>query len=267
LNLKKSFPSKRRYRLSEHTVMINQAQSLLDQLLNAGQRGGAAEAESPGGPGFDLGQLLNGKAGLATGAVAGGLVGLLLGDKGGRKIVGTAAKLGGAALVGGLAYKAYRDWQAQQNSATPSSPAASAPVATAAALPSPEGTPFMPSAPSALEDLSARLLRAMVSAAKADGHITERERVRITSQLQSAGLGPELRGLLEAELARPLDINAVAHLARSEEEAAEIYAASLLVVDPDLPAEKAYLALLAARLKLDPKLVEHLHANAAAITA
>lgn len=247
--------------------MINQAQSLLDQLLNAGQRGGAAEAESPGGPGFDLGQLLNGKAGLATGAVAGGLVGLLLGDKGGRKIAGTAAKLGGAALVGGLAYKAYRDWQAQQNSAAPSSPAASAPVATAAALPSPEGTPFMPSAPSALEDLSARLLRAMVSAAKADGHITERERVRITSQLQSAGLGPELRGLLEAELARPLDINAVADLARSEEEAAEIYAASLLVVDPDLPAEKAYLALLAARLKLDPKLVEHLHANAAAITA
>ena len=125
----------------------------------------------------------------------------------------------------------------------------------------------MPSAPSALEDLSARLLRAMVSAAKADGHITERERVRITSQLQSAGLGPELRGLLEAELARPLDINAVADLARSEEEAAEIYAASLLVVDPDLPAEKAYLALLAARLELDPKLVEHLHANAAAITA
>jgi uncharacterized membrane protein YebE (DUF533 family) len=246
--------------------MINQAQSLLDQLLNAGQRGGAAEAESPGGPGFDLGQLLNGKAGLATGAVAGGLVGLLLGDKGGRKIAGTAAKLGGAALVGGLAYKAYRDWQAQQNSAAPSSPA-SAPVAAAAALPSPEGTPFMPSAPSALEDLSARLLRAMVSAAKADGHITDRERVRITNQLQSAGLGPELRGLLEAELARPLDINAVADLARSEEEAAEIYAASLLVVDPDLPAEKAYLALLAARLKLDPKLVEHLHANAAAITA
>jgi len=52
-----------------------------------------------------------------------------------------------------------------------------------------------------------------------------------------------------------------------KEEAAEIYAASLLVVDPDLPAEKGYHALLAARLKLDPKLVEHLHANAAAISA
>lgn len=237
-------------------------------MLNAGPQSGQAEQQAGGGTGFDLGQLLNGKAGLATGAVAGGLVGLLLGGKGGRKIAGTAAKLGGAALVGGLAYKAYRDWQAQQNGSASSSPAGSAPVATtAAALPSPEGTPFMPSAPSALEDLSARLLRAMVAAAKADGHITERERARITGQLQSAGLGPELRGLLEAELARPLDINAIADLARSEEEAAEIYAASLLVVDPELPAEKAYLALLAARLKLDPALVKHLHANAAAITA
>lgn len=46
------------------------------------------------------------------------------------------------------------------------------------------------------------------------------------------------------------------------ETAAEIYAASLLIADPSGPAERGFLAMLAAWLKLDPGLVEHLHANA-----
>ena len=36
--------------------------------------------------------------------------------------------------------------------------------------------------------------------------------------------------------------------------AVEIYAASFLAIDPDDPAEQAYLAMLASRLKLDPGL-------------
>ena len=44
--------------------------------------------------------------------------------------------------------------------------------------------------------------------------------------------------------------------------ATEIYAASLLAIDPDGAAEQGYLALLAARLHLDPGLVDHLHARA-----
>ena len=38
------------------------------------------------------------------------------------------------------------------------------------------------------------------------------------------------------------------------EAAVEIYAASALAIDPDDPAEQAYLAMLASRLKLDPGL-------------
>ena len=248
--------------------MFNQAQSILDQLLSATPRAGADSADAPtanggaGNPsqqggGFELGQLLNGKAGLATGVVAGGLIGLLLGNKKVRKLATPALQLGGAAVVGGLAYKAWRDWQAQK-----AVPAATASVT----LPSPEGTPFMPQAAAAVNDLSVRLLQAMLAAAKADGHVTDAERARITSHLGSLGIGPEAREFIEQELARPLDIAAVAALARTPEEAAEIYAASLLVVDPEAPAERGYLALLAARLQLDPGLVAHLHANAAAVT-
>jgi uncharacterized membrane protein YebE (DUF533 family) len=38
-----------------------------------------------------------------------------------------------------------------------------------------------------------------------------------------------------------------------------------MAADPSKPAEKGYLAMLAARLKLEPGLVEHLHANAAEV--
>jgi uncharacterized membrane protein YebE (DUF533 family) len=63
------------------------------------------------------------------------------------------------------------------------------------------------------------------------------------------------------ELRKPLDVDAVAGAARSPEEAAEIYTASLLAIDVDNASERGYLAMLAARLKLDDGLVAHLHAT------
>jgi uncharacterized membrane protein YebE (DUF533 family) len=54
-------------------------------------------------------------------------------------------------------------------------------------------------------------------------------------------------------------------LAQSDAQAEEIYAASLLVVDPQVRAEKSYLAMLAARLNLDPGVDAHLHARAKSI--
>lgn len=51
---------------------------------------------------------------LATGAVLGGLGGLLLGTKTGREMAGGAAQLGAAALIGGLAYKAYQNYKSGQ---------------------------------------------------------------------------------------------------------------------------------------------------------
>ena len=53
----------------------------------------------------------------------------------------------------------------------------------------------------------------------------------------------------------------MAGAARNPAEAAEIYTASLLAIDVDNAAERGYLSLLAARLKLDAELVAHLHAN------
>jgi uncharacterized membrane protein YebE (DUF533 family) len=44
--------------------------------------------------------------------------------------------------------------------------------------------------------------------------------------------------------------------------ASQVYAASLLAIDADQPAEQAYLAELAARLRLPQGLIQELHAAA-----
>lgn len=259
---------------------MNDARALLDRFLGQAQGGGSSPAGPGGGDGaggqgalgavqqaagnFNLQGMLQGKGGILAGAAAGGLAGLLLGGKKPRKLAGTALKVGGVALVGGLAYKAWRDWQANKAPApTPAVPSVpSAPVA----LPSPEGTVFLPDNRAEQDDLSLTLIRAMIAAAKADGHIDEAERTRIAGQLDAVELGAEERAFIEQELAKPLDVSAVAAGATCPERAAEIYAASLLAIDPNGAAEKGYLAMLAARMNLDPDLVAHLHANAAQVT-
>ncbi len=249
-----------------------QPKSILDQL--ASQAGldpiaGPGRAESlPGGQpaaGLDLQNLISGRGGLAAGALAGGLAGLLLGGKKPRKLAKSALKVGGVALVGGLAYKAWRDWQDNklpQRAPAPArgdSPLAGAPLP--AEMNAPADSPFMPAEPQAQDDLTRALIRAMIAAAKADGHVCDDERRRITDQLGALRLNAADMAFIDEELSGPLDIDAVANGARCPEQAAEIYAASLLVADPDGPAEKGYLAMLAARLRLDEGLVAHLHAS------
>ena len=59
----------------------------------------------------------------------------------------------------------------------------------------------------------------------------------------------------------------IANLAEGPEQAAELYLASRLAIDPDLPAEQAYLEGLANRLALPDELVNHLESQVAAATA
>lgn len=224
------------------------AKRLLDQFL--GSQTGAA---SPGG--LDAGQLgeLARKhlGGFGGGALAGGLAGLLLGTKSGRKLGGSALKLGGMALVGALAYKAYQNWQAgRQPAATTGEPL----------LAPPADSPFNPGDEGEQQLLGRQLMRAMIAAAKADGHIDSAEQGKIFAAMDRLDLDAEDKAFIMDELRAPLDIDAVAGAARTPEEAAELYTASLLALDVDTAAERGYLALLAARLGLDDALVTHLDA-------
>jgi uncharacterized membrane protein YebE (DUF533 family) len=201
--------------------------------------------------GGNLGGVLGG---LGGGVLAGGLASVLLGSKQARKLAGSALTYGGVAVVGALAYQAYKSWQAGQ--APQSAAQASVPM-----LPPPGETPFNPSAEIDQQSLGRNLLRAIISAAKADGHVDATEQANIFAQMDRMALDAEDKAFVIDELRKPLDVDAVALAARTPEEAAEIYVASLLAVDVDSPSERQYLDTLAARLRLDPKLVAHLHAT------
>ena len=221
--------------------------SLLDQLLKSGQQmlakktgaQGSASRDDKGGLGDllgsgGLGGLLSGAGG---GALAASALGLLLGNKSARKYGGQALTYGGLAALGVLAYKAYGNWQANQGTAPQTEPQ------TIDRVPAPQ-----------VEQHSQAILKALVAAAKADGHVDERERQLIDGELNKLNGDPGLRQWLQAELNKPLDPAEVARAATTPEIAAEMYIASLILVDEEHFMERAYLEELAKQLKLDPGL-------------
>lgn len=207
-----------------------------------------------------LGQLLgSGAAGGFAGGLAGGLAGNMLSGKKGRKLGGKALKLGGVAAVGALAYSAYQRYS-QQNTASSPSPQVSQAAAPVSLTPAPAGSAFMPKENdvAANEELGLILVRAMIAVARADGRLDAQESQAIFQKIQSLGMDPESQNLLVKEMGHPVDMDAIVNSATSPEVAAEIYAASLLAVEVDSAAEKAYLGMLAARLGLPAQLVVEL---------
>ncbi|MEW6118872.1 MAG: tellurite resistance TerB family protein [Pseudomonadota bacterium] len=217
-------------------------QNLLDQLLGAGQSAARKASQS-------------GYANFGTGMLAGGALGLLLGDKRVRKFGGKALTYGGAAALGALAFRAYRNWQ-QQKAAAGGTPA-----------PAAQPTQFLP-APEAA-DHSRAVLKALIAAAKSDGHIDARERGLIEEQLGRMAGEASLRAWIDAEVARPLDPAEVASAAGgSMEIATEMYLVSVLAVDSESFMERAYLDALATQLKLPVDLRAQLETEAKqAVTA
>ncbi|QIB33345.1 tellurite resistance TerB family protein [Ancylobacter pratisalsi] len=228
----------------------------------SGAISGSAGAE-PSGSGDMMARARDYLAGnggaLAGGAAAGALMSLVLGSKTGRRLGSSAVKLGGLALVGTLAYKAYQTYQqdqAPQQAAEPLPPAG-------AALPPPE-SPFHPAQADAT-DLPLVLLRTMIAASLADGHIDDVERAAISAKLGERGSTlDEAERFLTAELASPASVEAIAGAVSKPEEAAEVYICALLAIDADTSAERAFLARLAMALRLDPQLTPHLEAAARA---
>lgn len=189
--------------------------------------------------------------GMAGGLLSGAIAGAITGGKGGKG--NKLLKLGTLAAVGAVAYKAYESYQRGKGGAGTGVVGAAAGGAPSWAAPATGAAGGVGIASDALT-----LLRAMIAAAKADGQIDAAESQKIHEQLGRASLSAEEKGFLLEELARPLNLDAVIGGVRSPQQAAEVYAASRLVVAEASPAEQAYLGLLAARLNLDPAMTGEL---------
>lgn len=98
----------------------------------------------------------------------------------------------------------------------------------------------------------------MIAAAKCDGHIDREEQARIQRQIDEQQLSAEEKGFLFDAFTQEPDPLAIARLARTQEQGAELYVASRLAIDPDVPAERQYLERLGAALGLPGELVAHL---------
>jgi len=209
--------------------------------------------------------------GAAQAAVA-GLAGLLLTSRQARGVAGNLAGLGGLALIGGLAYKAFQNHQAGRplfDTGAPDLASAPQPAAVAApakALPSPPD--FNPAAfdpASATDDDAVLYLRTMVAAATADGQVDPAERARIVDAVSRAGLSPDAARWLDGEIAAPLTVDDIADRVQTPEKAAQVYAAARLALDPDTLQEREFLRRLAEALDLDPRLRAHIDDTASGV--
>lgn len=242
------------------------ASKLLDLVLGGAQGPQGAGSVPATRPGYDAGAHANPPApdlleqaksflgsrggSFAGGAAAGTLATLLLGSGSGRELAGDVLKLGAAAAVGGLAYKAYSNYREGKPL-----------IGTRAAeyIAAARSGATIPGAPPANEH-ALLLLRAMIASALSDGLIDAEERQRIVGRLSDAGVNGEEQQFLDREIAMPWSPQQFAVAATTPEVRSEVYLASAIAIEADTPAEKAYLRYLAATLGLEDGLVAHLDA-------
>lgn len=102
-------------------------------------------------------------------------------------------------------------------------------------------------------------IRAMINAAKADGHIDQEEMQRIIGQLQKDGIDEEERQQVIAEMQKPMDLNGLLNAAKGNQQvAAQVYIASLLAIEVDTEAERNYMKDLAFGLDLPDQAISHI---------
>jgi uncharacterized membrane protein YebE (DUF533 family) len=224
--------------------------ALLDQFLGSGTGSSLRNAGQSVQGKLDQ---YSGSGGFIRGAAAGGLLGVLLQGRKGRG--GGLMGYGGAAALGALALKAYQDYQQKQPSgAAKLSPDQLSQVSQEAlphAQPAADGGPFQ-----------LVLIRAMVAAARADGQVDAMEQQHLFGEVERLGLDSEAKAYVFDLLSQPVDLAAITAAVTTPEQGAELYLASRMAIDPDVPAERVYLDALATRLKLPADLRARLDAQA-----
>jgi uncharacterized membrane protein YebE (DUF533 family) len=181
----------------------------------------------------------------------------------------TSRAVGGSGLVNaktllaaaGVAWGLFETWQGQQAATAGGStgPASSPPVPVAAPPPAasaPEADEAGVPAP------VARLLRIMISAARADGELGPAERDRILKEAREVGA----EALVQQELEAPRPLGELVAGVSDPELQQQLYTLAFVIVRADenvTGGERIYLAQLANRLGLDPASVSRLESEAA----
>ena len=171
-----------------------------------------------------------------------------------RGFLSTSALIGAA----GVAWGIYDTLKATDQSAimVPSVP-------EVPGVPGVQGASAIPPIPAAFEaalDPVARIIRLAVSAAKADGTLSDQEREAILAHAREAGL----ESVVEAELAQTRQLADIVHGVTDPAIRKDLYVLAFAIVRADETvsgAERIYLAQLAHQLGLDPAAVQAIEAE------
>lgn len=205
-------------------------------------------------------------AGLAGGAAAGSIMTLLMSNKSARKVAGKAAGYGGAAVLGGLAFKAFNNWKSNNGQQELAAKAQLEPSYT----PSNSGAlqPNLEYASTQTEQTQKNtafqltLIKSMIAASKADGHIDDEEQKNIFDAVKKCDLSNDDKAAVFDLLRQPIYMEELNLGANTLEQKAEVYLAACLAINIDTQAEEAYLNKLATTLDLPPDLALQLKAQA-----
>jgi len=205
------------------------------------------------------------------------LGGLLMGGSRRRSGLGSLLSSGAALGLAGVAMEAVEHFMDKsKTSASGAPPSAPPPLQTSAPSqpppapgastpPPPSGAavaappPPPPSASIGSESVDATeagqeavlLIRAMIVAANADGVIDEKERNRILKKLETLDLSGQEHSFIVKELLSPAGLEDIVAQIKSPEMAKKVYSVSLLAIEVDTDAERAYMKTLAQQLSLN----------------
>lgn len=228
--------------------------NLLNQFMGSGE-----VAPSPRniaqGMGGSLSNLANKiPVGLVGGAAAGGIMALLVSNKSARKFAGTAAGYGGAAILGGLAYKALKSWQHTSRDQAAND------ISTRYAIKATHDQ--YTSSKTLSPNFELKLIKAMIAAANVDGHIDQDEQQRIFQAIEEMDVSMEIKAQVLTLLRQPISVDEIAQGVVDMTQKSELYLVSCLAINPDHPSEQVHLDRLAQALKLPEGLTDELNQQA-----
>jgi len=203
------------------------------------------------------------------------LGGLLMGGSRRHSGLGSLISSGAALGLAGVAMEAVEHFLDKSKTSTSglppsgpppiqtSAPSQPPPAPGASTPPPPSNTPVAapppPSASISSESVGATeagqetvlLIRAMIAAANADGVIDEEERNRILKKLETFDLTGQEHSFIVKELLSPAGLEDIVAQVKSPEMAKMVYTVSLLAIEIDTDAERAYMKTLARQLSLN----------------
>lgn len=180
-----------------------------------------------------------------------------------RFLTGHKGFLSASTLIGaaGIAWGIY-DTLKNQNTVPGVPQVPHVPNVPTGAVPPVPAVPSIPDAFQSAIDPVARIIQLAVSAAKADGTLSDQERAMILERAKEAGL----ESVVEAELAQPRALADIVRGVADQQTKKDLYVLAFTIVRADETvsgAERIYLAQLAHQLGLDPAAVQQLESDTA----